>query len=441
MTNSESINTKINFRGKTFKKFLFNTSWLFTEKVLKLLINFIVGVYVVRYLGLVRNGMLAYALSVVGILTAITTIGLGEIVVRELLTDEKKRDKILGTSFFLKFFSSVVIYALIIIYYFHNRDIQNLLLLIIASSIIFKPFEVIDAYFKSRVLSKYPVLVKTISVILTDCGKILLILYKMPLVYFGAFVFAEIFLAAVGYIIIFKKQELSIFQWRFDWNIAKSLFRDSWPLMFSSLAVTIYMKVDKIILKVMLGDAAVGLYDAAVRLCEGWYFIPVAISSSLFPAIISARKISRRLYDSRLQKLYDLLAWISILIAIPVSLFSRQIVQFLYGIKFIEAAPVLMIYIWAGVPVFLGAANSQYLITENYTKISFARTLAGMIINIALNIILIPIYGIKGAAIATLISYTAATFFILFIPKTRKQIGMMIKSIFFINLFHIKFRR
>lgn len=441
MTNSESINTKINFRGKTFKKFLFNTSWLFTEKVLKLLINFIVGIYVVRYLGLVRNGMLAYALSVVGILTAITTIGLGEIVVRELLTDEKKRDKILGTSFFLKFFSSIVIYALIIIYYFHNRDIQNLLLLIIASSIIFKPFEVIDAYFKSRVLSKYPVLVKTISVILTDCGKILLILYKMPLVYFGALVFAEIFLAAVGFIIIFKKQKLSIFQWRFDWNIAKSLFRDSWPLMFSSLAVTIYMKVDKIILKVMLGDAAVGLYDAAVRLCEGWYFIPVAISSSLFPAIISARKISRRLYDSRLQKLYDLLAWISILIAIPVSLFSRQIIHFLYGVEFIEAASVLTIYIWAGVPVFLGAANSQYLITENYTKISFARTLTGMIINIGLNIILIPIYGIKGAAIATLISYTAATFFILFIPKTRKQIGMMLKSIFFINLFHIKFKR
>ena len=437
MSNSESINTKINFRGKTFKKFLFNTSWLFTEKVLKLLINFIVGVYVVRYLGLVQNGMLAYALSVVGILTAITTIGLGEIVVRELLTDEKKRDKILGTSFFLKFFSSVVIYALIIIYYFHNRDIQNLLLLIIASSIIFKPFEVIEAYFKSRVLSKYPAMVKTISVILMDCGKILLILYKMPLVYFGVLVLVEIFLAAVGFIFIFKNQKLSIFQWRFDWNIAKSLFRDSWPLMFSSLAVTIYMKVDKIILKVMLGDAAVGLYDAAVRLCEGWYFIPAIITSSLFPAIVTAKKMSEILYHSRLQKLYDLMAWLSILIAIPITIFSSHIINFLYGAEFISAASVLTIYIWAGVPAFLGTASGQYMITENYTKISFARTATGMIINIGLNIILIPIYGIKGAAIATLISYTAATFFILFIPKTRKQVGMMIKSIFLVNFFRM----
>ena len=437
MSNSESINTKINFRGKTFKKFFVNTSWMFSEKILKILVNFIVGIYVVRYLGLVQNGMLAYALSVVGILTAITTIGLGEIVVRELLTDEKKRDKILGTSFFLKFFSSVVIYALIIIYYFHNRDIQNLLLLIIASSIIFKPFEVIEAYFKSRVLSKYPVMARTVSVILTDCGKILLILYKMPLVYFGVLVFVEIFLAAVGFIFIFKNQKLSIFQWRFDWNIAKSLFRDSWPLMFSSLAVTIYMKVDKIILKVMLGDAAVGVYDAAVRLCEGWYFIPVAISSSLFPAIISAKKINNQLYNTRLQKLYDLLAWISILIAIPISLFSRQIINFLYGADFIGASPVLSIYIWAGVPVFLGAATSQYLIAENYTIISLIRTTIGMVLNIILNIILIPYMGIVGAAVATIISYLVATFFIAFIPKTRKQISMMIKSIFLVNLFRI----
>ncbi|MFH1249787.1 MAG: flippase [bacterium] len=441
MTNSELINTKINFRGKTFKKFFVNTSWLFTEKVLKLLVNFIVGVYVVRYLGLVRNGMLAYALSVIGILSAITTIGLGDIIVRELLADTKNRDKILGTSFFLKIFSAVIIYGLIVIYYFYNRDIQNLLLLIIAGSIIFKPFEVIESYFKSQVLSKYPVLIKTLSVILTDCGKIFLILFQMPLIYFGALAFAEIFLAAVGFLIIFKTQKLSVFQWRFDWNIARSLFRDSWPLMFSSLAVTIYMKVDKIILKEMLGDASVGLYDAAVRLCEGWYFIPVAISSSLFPAIISAKKMSAQLYNARLQKLYDLLAWISILIAIPISLFSRQIIHFLYGADFIEASLVLTIYIWAGVPVFLGTANSQYLIAENYTRISLVRAISGMVINIVLNIILIPRMGVIGAAVATVVSYSCATFFIVFIPKTRKQISMMIKSILFINLFHIKFRK
>ncbi len=385
--------------------------------------------------------MFAYALSVIGILSAVTSIGLGDIIVRELIADSENRNKILGTSFFLKLFSAAIVYGLIVIYYFYNRDVQNLLLLIIASSIIFKPFDVIEAYFKSRVLSKYPVLVKTLSVIISDCGKIVLILYKMPLIYFGIMAFMEIFLAGIGLVIIYWYQKQRIFQWRVNWQIAKSLVRDSWPLMFSSLAVTIYMKVDKIILKEMLGDAAVGLYDAAVRLCEGWYFIPVAIASSLFPAIISAKKMNEHLYNTRLQKLYDLLAWISILIAIPISLFSSQIINFLYGSDFIGASAVLSIYIWAGVPVFLGTANSQYLITENYTRISLIRTISGMVINIILNIILIPYWGVVGAAVATVVSYCCATFFIVFIPKTRKQIGMMIKSILFINLFHIKFKK
>ena len=441
MSDSNQIDTKINFTGKTFKKYFSNTCWLFAEKVLRLAINLAVGVYVVRYLGSVNNGMLAYALSVVGILAAFSTMGLGGVVVRELLKDEENRDSILGTSFCLKLFSSILLFAFVLIYYLIENDLQNLLLLIISASIIFRSFDIIESYFQSKVLSKYPVHVKFISVLLADFGKVVLILYRAPLIYFGVVAFAEIFLLAIGYVSIFKNHGLNIFQWKFKTDTAKSLLKDSWPLLFSSVAVTIYMRVDKILLKVMMGDAAVGIYDAAVRLCEGWYFIPVVISSSLFPAIVNAKKKSEKLYHSRLQKLYDLMAWLSILIAIPITIFSSHIINFLYGTEFISAASVLTIYIWAGVPVFLGTASGRYLLTENYTKISFARTLTGMIINIGLNIILIPIYGIKGAAIATLISYTAATFFILFIPKTRKQIGMMIKSIFFINLFHIKFKR
>ncbi|MFH2030657.1 MAG: polysaccharide biosynthesis C-terminal domain-containing protein, partial [Bacteroidota bacterium] len=158
-------------------------------------------------------------------------------------------------------------------------------------------------------------------------------------------------------------------------------------------------------------------------------------------AIISAKKMSAQLYNARLQKLYDLLAWISILIAIPISLFSRQIIHFLSGADCIEASLVLTLYIWAGVPVFLGTANSQYLIAENYTRISLVRTISGMVLNIVLNIILIPRMGVIGAAVATVVSYSCATFFIVFIPKTQNQISMMIKSMLFINLFHIKFRK
>ena len=182
-----------------------------------------------------------------------------------------------------------------------------------------------------------------------------------------------------------------------------------------------------------MNSEAVGIYDAAVRLCEGWYFIPMAISSSLFPAIVNAKKKSEKFYNDRLQKLYDLMVFISVGIALPVTLFSEQIITLAYGENFIDAASVLTIYIWAGVPVFLGTANSQYLINENFTKISLARTVIGMILNIALNFILIPLYGLKGSAWATLISYFISVFFIILLPRSRAEGLRLLSSLFLLK--------
>ena len=144
---------------------------------------------------------------------------------------------------------------------------------------------------------------------------------------------------------------------------------------------------------------------------------------------------------SRIQKLYDILTWLAIAIAVPVTLFSTFIVSLLFGQEYLASAPVLTLYIWAGIPVSLGVASGQYLVNENLTKISFYRTLVGMIVNVILNFILIPIYGIIGSALATLISYSIATFSIGFSKKTYKQLIMMMKSIFLIDLIYLFYKR
>jgi len=169
-------------------------------------------------------------------------------------------------------------------------------------------------------------------------------------------------------------------------------------------------------IKNILDSNELGFYAAAVKLSEAWYFIPVALTNSLYPAIVNAKKVGEEFYNNRLQKLYDILAWMAIAIAIPVSIFSREIINIIFGKEFHSAAPVLTIYIWAGVAVFLGVASSQYLITENFTKLSLYRNLFGVVINVGLNFILIPAYGIIGAALATLISYSLATFSLIFSP-------------------------
>ena len=189
------------------------------------------------------------------------------------------------------------------------------------------------------------------------------------------------------------------------------------------------MRIDQVMIKEMITPEAVGNYSVAVRLSEVWYFIPMAITSSLFPAIINAKKVSEKLYHRRLQKLYDLMTWLAIGIALPMTFLANDIIRLLFGVQYQDAAGVLRIYVWAGVFVFLGVASSQYLVAENYTKISFFRTFAGGIVNVILNIIMIPKYGINGAATATLISYFVATFFIGFIPKTSKQAVSMVKSL------------
>jgi O-antigen/teichoic acid export membrane protein len=127
------------------------------------------------------------------------------------------------------------------------------------------------------------------------------------------------------------------------------------------------------------------------------------------------------------------MVWLALGIALPIMLLSNNIINILFGIQYQQAAGVLQIYIWATVFVFLGIASSQYLLAENYTKISFFRTLIGAIINIILNISFIPKYGINGAAIATVLSQFVAVFSIILIPKTRFNFILMIKSFLLVN--------
>jgi O-antigen/teichoic acid export membrane protein len=414
-----------------FKKYFTNTSWLMAEKIFRSVILLVVSVYVVRYLGSDRFGLLSYATSFVALFLPIAMLGLDGIVVRELVKDGTRRNELLGTAFFLKltgaFFALAVLY--VAIHLTSDDSFTNLLIFIIALSAVFQSFNVIDFYFQSKVLSKYVVYVNVASLTVSSCVKLFLVWTQAPLLYFAAVSLIESMILAIGLLIIYNRQKLNLFEWNLRVKLAVELLKDSWPLMLAGLFISIYMRIDQVMIKQMLDTEAVGQYAVAVKLSEAWYFIPVIVCNSLFPAVVNAKKQSEELYNARLQKLYSLMLWIAIPITVVMTLLASNIVRFLYETEFSEAGPVLAIYSWATPFVFLGVASSQHLITENYTSISFLRTLIGMVLNVLLNITLIPKYGINGAAIATVISYSVATFFIGFIPKTSKQVVLMLKSI------------
>lgn len=436
MSEKEDIKTKINFRSDTFKKYLANTSWLFAEKVIRLLIAFFVGIYIIRYLGPDEFGLLSYALSFAGLFFVISTLGLDSIVVRELVKEPGKRDQLLGSVFTLRIIGAFIAlsFTAAAALLSGEETYTLILILIIAVSTLFQSLGVVDQYFQSIVKVKYAVYVQSGSVFIAAAIKVLLILFEFPLIYFAIVHTSESVFLAFGYFIVYRYKKLNILGWKFNFRLAKNLLTDAWPLILSGLVVTIYMKIDQVMIKNMLDSKQVGLYAAAVKLCEAWYFIPMAVTTSLFPAIVSAKQTNEGLYLSRLQKLYDILAWTAIAIAVPVTIFSSEIITLLFGIDYLASSPVLTIYIWAGVATFLGVASSQYLISENLTKLSFYRTLIGMVLNVILNLILIPEYGIVGSAYATLISYGVATISIVINRKSYNQFIMMLKSLLFINI-------
>ncbi len=413
-----------------FKKYFVNTGWLFFENILGMAVTFLVGVYVVRYLGPANFGLLSYAGSFVGLFVALATLGLDGIVVRELVKDEKNRDELLGTTFILKIIGSVLLLGIItiLVNFTKNDSLTNLLIFIIAIGTVFQSFNVINFYFQSKVLSKYTVFVNVFSTILCAFIKLLLIYFNMGLIYFAMVTLLQSIILASGFVAMYIKQKLNLFSWRPKLDLAKKLLGDSWPLILSGISISIYMKIDQVMIKNMLDAKAVGNYAVAVRISELWYFIPMAITNSVFPAIINAKKISEKLYYERLQKLYTLMTWLAIGIALPMTFLANDIIRILFGIQYQSASGVLRIYVWAGVFVFLGVASSQYLLAENYTKISFLTTFMGAVINIILNIILISKLGINGAAIATVISYFVSVFLIVLVPKTYKNSILMFKS-------------
>jgi PST family polysaccharide transporter len=195
--------------------------------------------------------------------------------------------------------------------------------------------------------------------------------------------------------------------------------------MLSSIAVMIYMKIDQIMIGQMLGNDAVGIYSAAVRISEIWYFIATAVAASVLPAILEAKKHSEGQYRQRLQGLFDLMTWMAIIVAFPVTFFATPLVTMLFGADYSEAGGVLAIHVWATVFVFLGVAGGNWFLAENQQLISLQRTALGAVVNVLLNILLIPMMGVVGAAWATLISYAIAAMLSDVLQRATRDMFMM----------------
>lgn len=422
------------------RKYGANTIWLFAEKFFRILLGFTVGIYVARQLGPAQYGLLNYALSYVGIFSVLMNLGLDSIVVRELVKTPEKRDQLLGSTFMLKLAGfGVMLISIIISIALSDKDPQtNIIIAIIAIGYLFQTFQVLDFYYQAEVKGKYVAISQTTALLIVSAFRLYFAFKLYPLAYFAALESLFMLISFSMYAIFYMKCGNGLFSWKFKTSTAKMLLRESWPLLLSSAAGVIYMRIDQVMIKQMLGDAEVGYYAVAVRLSEIWYFFPMIISATLLPAIIRSREVSNAHYMKRLQKYYYFMIWTSIFLCLGMNVVSYHLITILYGNEYAPAVIVLIIYMWELVVMAMGVPFANWIIAENMQIYALIFSIIGAIVNIVLNYFLIKGIGINGAAIATVIAPLSAFIIVGCLNKrTRQQLYMVIRAFLLVDLFKI----
>lgn len=407
------------------KQILENIIWLFLDKLLRMGLGVFVVILMARYLGPEKFGLFNYIVALIALLGAFSALGLNAIVTRDLVIHENKGE-ILGTTFGLRLISSLIAYIALMIAVFFLRSDQKLaqmLALVMGMSLLFNSSDVIKFWFESQITSKYTVFIENAFFFVVAAIKLLLIYFEAPLIMFGYAILAEAIAVCFGLFWIYARHG-SEQKWTFNLNRAKYLLTQSWPLIISSTAWIVYTKIDQVMIGQMLNDTQVGLYTAASRLSEIANFFPAMIAFSFIPAILKLKESNRLEYEKQFQKLYYLIITLTIVGAAAVTSTSGFIISILYGEQYLGSETVLSIHFWIVVMVALATISGRYLVNDNLQRFTMKRHILGVCLNIPLNYIAIPKYGINGAAYASLLSLFIANYLFDVVDKQTRAVFM-----------------
>jgi O-antigen/teichoic acid export membrane protein len=412
--------------------YLKNTSWLLLDRLVRIIGGLFIGIWIARYLGPKNFGILNYALAYVAFFNVFVGLGLNQIVVRELVKYPKLTNYTLGTAFGLKFFGAFLamigIYASLFLIQADN--VTKLVIFFLTLRMIFQSVDVVDYFFQAKVISKYTVIARSLAFLSSSLLNIYFILNEYSVVYFALSLFIDLLLSALFLLIIYHKNGHVFKQWRFSKKIAINLMKFAWPLALSVFLISIHTKIDQVMIGNMLDIEQVGIYSVAVKLSDAWLFFPAILVSTFMPYFVDLREVDKKLYQYRLIQLYSLMFWMGVFVGLVIMLFGESIISLLFGEVYTNAYMALVFNIWNGIFISQAIARGIWMISENLQIYRLYSNIIVAVLNISINILLIPIYGIAGAAIATLITQFIGTWVIsLFWKPIRQSTYDMIKSI------------
>lgn len=421
------------------KKIISNISWLIFDKIFRMGLGLIIVIWQARYLGPELYGTYNYGMALVSVILVFSGLGLNGLIIKDLVENKYKSKVILGTSLAIKFSASILGYFIIIILLYCIDDLKEedyQLVYVLGLIVFFQSTDVIKTFFESKVKSKYSVIIENVSFVIISIVKVGLIILEFPLIAFAWITVIEAILIAFGFIFIFIKKEHNITEWKYQGTYAKKLLKSSWPLIVSSMAWVIYTRLDQMMIGKILGTEAVGYYSAAIKISDIVNFFPAAIVLSIIPTITTLRKSNNKLYHQKFQGVYNITIGLMLFVAIIMSYISEPLIKILYGLQYAPTSSVLVLHIWTTIFSAMAIVSGRYLLNEGYQRITMLRHLIGVAFNIILNYILIPLYGIEGAAIASLISLFTVNFvFDIVNLKTRICFIQKIKALFLFDFF------
>lgn len=414
-------------------KVLRNSGWLLFERVAAIVLSLSVGIWVARYLSPSDFGALNYANALVGTVSIFASVGLHGVVVRELVEHPDRADLVLGTTAVLRLTGSilgvVLVFALVLALGKDERT--SLLVLILSGTLLLSSPKTIEKWFDAQVRAKYLVISRIVSLAFSAVARIALILSVSGVLLFGleALLSEVVFVALIVYVGV-KRGDMP-YKWRFSVSYARKLLAESWPLILSGFAATLFMRVDQVLLGELSTNQEVGIYSAAARLSEIWYMVPAILTRSILPNFVETKTVAGTdAYAKRVQLVYDVLFGLALGLALVTTFVATPIVTLLYGEAYKAAGVILSIHIWAAIFVFNGIASNNWLLTERLLRFPLLSHSLAALVNIVLNVLLIPRYGGVGASVATVIAYSIAYYFAYFLTARTRPAAMRMTKAF-----------
>lgn len=408
-----------------------NSFWIVSESAVSVGITAVITILSARYLGAADYGILNYGLTLATLFLAIMKLGLDSIAVNELIKNRKKEGEVLGTSLVLRVLASVIsIVSIAVLLMIINAGQTVLIIVALIQSVvlIFQAFYIFDYWFQSHLLSKYVSIAKIAATLLMSIYGVYLLLTDKGVVWFSvSTVLISVIVAILLVIFYFKQGGQPL---KYSSNTAKYLLSKSHHFIIANIMSLIYVQIDKVMIGNMLDEVQLGLYSAAVMACGAWSFLPHAITTSMRPVILSLYQKSKRDFMRRLKQLYFMIFWISMVFSAMLALTAPWLIPFLFGGEYVDSVLIVQVMVWAMPFSFLGMARGIWIVAEDKNKYVKYYLFVGVVVNIVLNMILIPRMGILGAAVSTLVTELSSCLAApLFFRATRAHPKIVVEAI------------